>query len=862
MKRALVATLVAAALVSRGPAEKLGGMDADAAKAWWAFQPLPAAEKDAGPERIDAFLDAALAARGLPAAAAADRRTLLRRVTYDLTGLPPTAEQTDAFLADPAPDAFAKVVDGLLASPQYGVQWGRHWLDVVRYADTAGENTDRPLPHAWRYRNWVIDSFNRDVPYDEFVRLQLAGDLVRAHAAADERREGIVATGYLAIARRFGHDIDKDVHLMHEDVIDTLGKSFLGLTLGCARCHDHKYDPVTAQDYYALSGIFQSTKFSFPGCEPKGRPRDLVPLLTPAENDSLLAPWKAKADALAAEKTRLEAGATAAREALKTLAAGSTRPLVASAVAEGASVPFGVEAPLRVSVRAGEVLQLTVRPNASHGADTTLVEWVISDAATGRQWALADTLDTLLQGNPLASAAGTWCFLDVTDGPKFLHDANAAVNGQASLQKWGAGDLPAVLVNTAAAPVSVWTTLPPRALFVHPGPTQPVAIAWVSPVTTELTLRGRVADAHPAAIDGVSFDVAHLAAPEAGPQLLALGRLPRAAAPDPGPPPNVPVAYAAVEGVVSNARLQQRGDPEKPGEEVPRRWLSVFGGASVAGTEESGRRELAQWITTHPLAARVMVNRVWQWHFGQGLVRTPNDFGTRGEAPTHPELLDWLAARFVADGWSVKKLHRLILGTAAWQRSAAGVTRGNEDPENRFLAHFPRRRLSAEELRDSLLAMSGQLDLTPGEAHPFPPESTWTFTQHGPFNAVYETNRRSAYLMVQRQRRHPFLALFDGADPNASTPQRQVTTAPTQALFFLNDAFFHQQAATVAARAAAVPEGGRVAHLFRHLLQRTPGAEETARAEAFVAAYPGTAEEKWAALCRVMLAGNEFLHLD
>ena len=216
--------------------------------------------------------------KGLTPLGPADRRTLIRRATFDLTGLPPTPEEVEAFLADRSPDAFAKVVDRLLASPRYGERWGRHWLDVVRYADSAGENSDHPLPHAWRYRNWVIDAFNRDQPYDEFIREQIAGDLLAKQGPPEKAADRIVATGYLAIARRFGHEIDKDIHLTLEDAIDTLGKSVLGLTIGCARCHTHKYDPITAEDYYALYGILASTKFSFPGCEPAQQPRDLVPL--------------------------------------------------------------------------------------------------------------------------------------------------------------------------------------------------------------------------------------------------------------------------------------------------------------------------------------------------------------------------------------------------------------------------------------------------------------------------------------------------------------------------------------------------------------------------------------------------------
>ena len=269
----------------------IGGMSEAEARSLWAFAPLAATDISGGPERIDALLDARIAEAGLPVSGPADDRVFLRRATYDLTGLPPTADELEAFDADPSSDKTQRLIDRLLASPDYGVRYGRHWLDVVRYADTAGENTDRPLPHAWRYRNWVIDAFNADMPYDEFVRLQLAGDLMRTGEPRERLNEGIVATGYLAIARRFGHDIQKDRHLTYEDVIDNLGKTFLGLTIGCARCHDHKYDPVSSEDYYALCGILESTRFAFPGCEPQGQPRDLVPLASEEEIAAAREPW-------------------------------------------------------------------------------------------------------------------------------------------------------------------------------------------------------------------------------------------------------------------------------------------------------------------------------------------------------------------------------------------------------------------------------------------------------------------------------------------------------------------------------------------------------------------------------------------
>ena len=340
-------------------------------------------------------------------------------------------------------------------------------------------------------------------------------------------------------------------------------------------------------------------------------------------------------------------------------------------------------------------------------------------------------------------------------------------------------------------------------------------------------------------------------------------------------PPAIPVAYAAVDSSPVDAPVQLRGDPEQPGDAVPRRWLSIFGGERVGLDGGSGRREFADRIVQHPLFARVMVNRIWQNHFGRGLVATPNDFGTRGDPPTHPELLDWLAVQFRANGYRVKPLHRLIMLSAAYQRASsvpeellsdmpkhdaiASAAPAAADPENLWLSHFSPRRLTAEEIRDTLLTASGQLDHSFAEAHPFPPAAEWAYTQHTPFNAVYETDRRSVFLMVQRQRRHPYLALFDGADPNSSTASRQVTTVPTQALYFLNDPFFHTQAAAFASRTSGDEQ---IENAFRVLFQRAASDLEVQVAERFLGNYPGTPSEKWSAFARVLMASNEFLYLD
>ena len=864
---------------------RIGGMNATDAKTWWSFQPIsqppiPAikAADAALSNDIDRFILAGLEAAGLEAAPPADRRTLIRRATYDLTGLPPTPEETEAFTDDTSSDAFAKVVERLLASPHYGEQWGRRWLDVARYADTAGENTDRPLPHIWRYRNWVFDAFNRDLSFDDFVRLQLAGDVLRADQTGAAHSDGIVATGYLAVARRSGHDSDKEVHFMHEDVIDNLGKAFLGLSIACARCHDHKFDPVTAQDYYALYGMLASSRFSFPGCEAKGQPRDLVPMLTPAETDALKAPWRERR---AQSEPRLKEIATQskpARERLKHDVTVAKRVLAAANVAEGGSVTFddGQKQPLeRIAVRKGEILLLVVDPRGNYGADSTRVEWELAEVGgAARRWNVSDLVPALLAGNPSVAAASSdaqWCFLDMKDGPALLSEKVESVEGHAELKSWRSGSAPTVWVNTSDKPVAAWTSLAAHAFFVHPGPQGPVAIAWVSPGDLEVSVKGRVTDVHPGGGDGVAFSLEHIAAGGCGPSLASLGTLAseeseiiRVRDAEAGPEPVAPVAFAVVEAGPVNVRLQQRGDPEKPGEEVPRRWLSIFGGEAVPPGAGSGRLALAEWIVRSPLSTRVMVNRIWQGHFGHGIVRTPNDFGSRGERPTHPELLEWLSARFEKEGRSIKSLHRLIMSSAAYQRaSTVSEMAATRDADNRLLSHFTRRRLTAEELRDSLLASGGNLDLTPGAAHPFPPEATWSFTQHGPFNAIFDNAKRTAYQMVQRQRSHPFLTLFDGADPNASTATRQLTTVPTQALYFLNDPFFHSQAARLAASLTALPDDtARLRHAFRTTLQREPTDDEQTWAEDFLKSYPGTAEEKWTACSRVLLAGNEFIHLD
>jgi hypothetical protein len=400
-------------------------------------------------------------------------------------------------------------------------------------------------------------------------------------------------------------------------------------------------------------------------------------------------------------------------------------------------------------------------------------------------------------------------------------------------------------------------------------------------------ISGRVADGHAGGGDGVAWMVEHFAA-DLGSGMRELAAFAKKLR-EPmqrraelmAREPKVPVAYAVTEGKTANVPLHKRGEPDQPGDIVPRKNLDLLGGEKISDPKTSGRLDLARWLTDpkNPLTARVMVNRIWQGHFGRGIVATPSDFGTRGAAPTHPELLDWLAATFVEQGWSVKAMHRLVMSSAVYQQSSvisksagrtAAAKRLKTDSPKTDYSPFPRRRLEAEEIRDTLLALSGELDREPGEGHPFPAENT-SFTQHTPFKAVYDSKKRSVYLMTQRIQRHPFLALFDGPDANASTAQRVSSTVPTQSLYFVNDPFFHARAEALAKRLLAQPESARVTTAHRLCFQREPSAAEHTHASKFLADYRAELTDlpegqrdlaMWSAYARTLLASNELLYVD
>ncbi|MBN9118986.1 MAG: PSD1 domain-containing protein [Planctomycetes bacterium] len=649
-------------------------------KKHWAFQPIadPAvpAVKDAGWAKtdLDRFVLTKLEAAGLKPAPAADKRTLIRRATFDLTGLPPTPEEVEAFLKDDSPNAYEKLIDRLLASPAYGERWGRHWLDVARYSDSNGLDENTAHGNAWRYRDYVIKSFNDDKPYSCFLLEQVAGDLLPAATPA-ARNEHLVATGFLALGPKVLAEPDeKKMELdIVDEQIDTLGRAVLGLTLGCARCHDHKFDPVTAADYYGLAGVFVSTKTM--------------------ESFKRVARWYENSLATPED----------------------------------------------------------IKQKAGH------------DAATAK---LKERIKGLT------------------------------------------------------------------------GKTDEASKTELKKLKEELAAREKAA-------------------------------------------PELPSAMGVTEGQPTDVPVLRRGNHLTPGAVVARRFPVVLAGEkqSALPNGHSGRQELANWLTDpkHPLTARVMVNRVWRWHFGKGLVRSVDNFGLIGEKPTHPDLLDRLATEFVRDGWSLKKLHKRIMLSATYRMSSAHDPRAaTVDPDNRLLWRANVRRLEAEAVRDSLLAVGGLLDRTAGgPALAHVQNRGYLFDHTSKDKTSYATDRRSVYLPVIRNNLYDVFQLFDAPDAAVPNGDRATTTVPTQALFFLNSELAIRAGDALAGRVLAKPDlddAGRVRRLFVLTYGRPPTDKEVERVAAGVAAFESefagetdAAKRKrkaWAVVCQAALAANEFIHIQ
>jgi mono/diheme cytochrome c family protein len=683
--------------------QPLAKIDIEKGRQFWAFRPpvdpsIPSVLDKSWPTSpLDHFILAQSESNGLAPAPPADKRTLIRRATFDLTGLPPTPAEIVAFLMDDSPLAFAKVVDRLLDSPHYGERWGRHWLDVARYADSNGLDENIAHGNAWRYRDYVIAALNDDKPYNQFLVEQLAGDLLPPTDNLAIRHERLIATGFLSLGPKVLAEVDETKMEMDivDEQIDTVGRALMGLTLGCARCHDHKFDPLPTEDYYALAGIFKSTRTM--------------------EHFKKIARWY--------ENSLATDDDLASKSAYEK----------------------------KVAEKKNEVQQVV-------------------EAANERLKAASEKAATL---------------------PK---DAES-----------------------------------------------------LYPEETKAELK-RLRD--------------------------ELAQLEKSA-------PLMSTAMGVTEGNVADVAVHVRGSHLTLGNVVPRhvpQVLCATGSASAPfETAHSGRLQLAQWLIDekHPLTSRVMVNRIWRWHFGEGLVRSTDNFGKLGERPVNPPLLDWLALRFIDSGWSIKSMHRLMMLSSTYRMSSRFDDRAAQiDPENRLQWRANVRRLEAEAIRDSLLAVSGTLDRTMGGSLLHVPNREFLFNHTSQDHTKYDSLRRSIYLPVIRNHLYDVFQLFDYSEASVSTSSRTTSTVAPQALFMLNSDFMQQSAKSLAAELLShdADDAARIRLLYLKTYGRPPSENEVARARSLVEKVEQSFEDgelsdeprqlrAWSLLCQVIVAANEFVYI-
>ena len=768
----------------------------------WAFAPLanpeppPVKQQSWVRTPIDRFVLAALETKGLAPAAPAAKLALLRRVTFDLTGLPPTLPEIEAFLADPSPNAYDKVIDRLLASPRYGERWGRHWLDVARLADSTGMDEDNLYPHAWRYRDYVVAAFNQDTPFDRFIHEQLAGDLLPAASPAARARQ-LTATGFLALGPRALAQQDRlqAVYDIVDEQIDTVSKVFLGLTVSCARCHDHKFDPISTKDYYSLASIFASTR----QFRNYGRPGSISFMHYEPLDPAAHARYELHRRQMYAKQLEME-------DALSEDLGRETAPL-------RQKVAAAVEAAWRVLHGNASLDDAASR----HGLDSKhLAKWV----AWGKT----------AKSTPFANATAA-TIAEVAAAYAKQYNASAT-KWDKSLDDWR---------TRLAKEIAQDRTLPER----------PKPNAEEHPFFVQTTFNGGPMDV-----------------PES-PRVRLLRQeweqwkqsLPEEPA----------MVSAVVDGPSVDQRVFVRGNLYNPGEPVAKAFPAVLAGAHQPAIKQgSGRLELAQWLTSHdnPLTARVLVNRVWLWHFGEALVRTPANWGRKGEPPTNPALLDYLARQFTANGWSLKALHRLILRSNAYRMSTLASPAAREaDPGNRLLSRFPRTRLSIEQIRDSFLALDGSLDPAMG--------GSLLAATGGKRQKVDadEVTRRTLYLPVRRGSIPPLLATFDFGDATTPGEARARTNVAPQALFIRNSKFVMDRSLGLANRLltdAALPtDSKRVERAYLLTLTRPPDSTEVDEALSYIAelekrlaqsATPEPRRTAWQSFCHTLLSSNEFLY--
>ncbi len=806
----------------------------------WAFKavshpPVPQV-KDLGHfvrNPIDNFILARLKENKLSPAPAADKRTLLRRVTYDLTGLPPTTKEVEEFVADSSPNAFEKVVDRLLASPSYGERWGRHWLDIARYADTSGDRQNGRArmtiyPGAWTYRDYVINAFNKDLPYDRFILEQIAADRL---PESKQDKSILPALGFLTVGKRFmGNEND-----LQDDRIDVVTKGFMGLTGACARCHDHKFDPIPTRDYYALHGVFSSSE------EPAQETVLREPSESPAYQDYLVELAKIEQEGknyTRSEATRLVSGIleragdyfSAVREA------GTT----ADSSKKGGNFRLAARNKgLKAEVAAACLDQMAIAEvRNKKTADPIFGPWFALSALPADQF--SEKASAILEGMR-AEARGNVTLVNalVEKAPASMDDVVAVYNevlGRLhkvlALPEFGAtkaarrDGFPLAKTQTPLADEaleslrndvfgsqSVWF---PEERIVA----KTFGAAFVN---TQAGIRGKMG----------SLDLSHPGAP-VRPMTLVDKAKPR------------------------DSNVLIRGEAENKGPTVPRHFLTLLGGAeSKPFTDGSGRLELARAIASreNPLTARVIVNRVWQWHFGQAIVRTVSDFGTRSEPPTHPELIDWLANYLMDHGWSLKQLSKLMVMSAAYQQDSRSTEQGMaSDPTNQWLWRFNIQRLDFEQVRDTLLTVGAQLETDTLGGRPFylAGESSVAAPKKNRYTGVDVSalagsqNRRSIYAMIDRAGLPEMFNTFDFANPDMTTGERVLTTVPQQSLFMMNSPFVATQVRNLVQRKDFPLNGSdedRIRFIFATTFQRSPSSEELDLARRFIAAETQSAVE-------------------
>ncbi|QDU49202.1 DUF1553 domain-containing protein [Gimesia panareensis] len=970
-----------------------GPLFTKAEQEFWAFQPPrePAVpetrNREWAQQPLDQFVLSRLEQADAKPAARADKQTLIRRATFDLIGLPPTRKEVEAFLADDSPDAFAKVIDRLLASPRYGERWGRHWLDVARYADSNGLDENLSYANAFRYRDYVIAAFNQDKPFDQFVTEQLAGDILANQPGAEHRAEKITATGFLSIgAKMLAEDDEVKMQMdIIDEQLDTVGRTFMGLTLGCARCHSHKFDPIPIEDYYSLAGIFKSTK-TMENFNVVARWQEQM-LASPEEIKVLkqkqqqIAKLDAEIKQIVKQSDELFLSEARKRSRDYLLASAienyhdqllkTTGPIGADPDAWESHSAIIVEAE---NFQTGNVKKATTGYGEgigviyNKGTLPNIAEYEIDVPKAGRyqleiRYAAAQYRPVelsinghLVKGNAAGEVTGSWYpksqqwkvegFFLLKQGKNrvrleskvpFPHIDKLLIAEPRTATKQPGGVLaeipapenlvsslttqwaliikksaeiqgsPFILWNHLVEQGSVPEKLSPalerfsglnelpekerilKAADLYGDLFEEVLAEWEAYKQTEAGKEARrLPDSQrntilrmltdPESLFSLPSDRETYYAEPAQQKLVSLREQKKIQETD---LPTYPTAMSVSEQKPENLRVHLRGSHFTLGKEVPRQFLRIIEGEEQTpiDNEHSGRLKLAQWLTSgsHPLTARVMVNRIWRWHFGEGLVRTPDNFGKLGERPTHPELLDWLAVQFVKQGWSIKEMHRLIMLSSTYQMSSEyNPELAGRDPENRLLWRMNRKRLEAEAIRDSILKVCGNLDLEMGGSMLGVENRKYVTSTRNVNPVIYQTSRRSVYLPIVRSALYEVLQAFDFADPSVLSGNRVHTTVAPQALFMMNSDFMMQQTSDFAEQVlheTHLDRAGKVKLIYERVYSRPASELEVSRALAYLEQYRQdleplkmTPEEKeqrtWQSLCRVLIASNEFLFVD